>query len=522
MRKKSLTIATIILALCMTACGGSGSSVDIKLSQAPDYSKYTHRFDPYAYSGPSDGKYKIDGEVFDVGEDFRTKERLKEYQDAGFSIWFPQNTGIVINGHFNETIWLEQKYLMDDAHDLGLKVILCDTRLQGLSRQEGSLIGTDDPETEEVEEYQFASEEALDAYIGECIALYKDHPAFYGLMLTDEPRVFHVTAFGQMYRAMKRVMPDKFIQYNLLPVATSYYDTGADRFPELTPEEDNPAWSDVERALVRYEKYLNMFLDEMPGVEYLQFDDYPIHPNLIDADYLPGLQIAAKVCAERNIELHVVSQTFGMRGSGPKSDLWWVGPSESDLYWMNNILLGFGVKQIHYFTYWTKADNSTTGEYFVDGCSFITRSGDKTELYYSMQKILAENQNFAPVIKQFAYQGSKSYAKVPLNFDMTQVSQMDNSYEFKKVKNVEFEKEIGIVTELYDSENDNYLYMMMNALGSWNEGSYAYQTNTIQFSDEYTHVVVYKNGVGTPQKLGAGNTLTVELAAGEAVFLLPY
>mgnify|MGYP006967412122 CR=1 FL=1 len=66
------------------------------------------------------------------------------------------------------------------------------------------------------------------------------------------------------------------------------------------------------------------------------------------------------------------------------------------------------------------------------------------------------------------------------------------------------------------------MYMIMNFISGWNEGSRAYQTNVVTFSSEYTHVVVYKNGVGTPQKLGAGNTLEVEVAPGEAVFVLPY
>ena len=64
--------------------------------------------------------------------------------------------------------------------------------------------------------------------------------------------------------------------------------------------------------------------------------------------------------------------------------------------------------------------------------------------------------------------------------------------------------------------------MVMNVLSGNDKGSVAYQTNTITFSNEYTHVVVYKDGVGTPQKLEEGNKLTVELEAGQAVYLLPY
>ena len=546
MKKTKISIVASILAICTlacTACGGKNSSSsssyspenDPKLLQAPDYSKYTHRFDSYAYSGPSDGIYRIDKEPFNVGQDFRTLENYQDYAAAGFTIYLPQNVGVKIASDFDEEVWAEEKVHMDAAYEAGLKIVLNDQRLQWLSTQQGSLIGVDgedDPTTEEVEtdkDYRFASEEELDDYIRKCMTLYKDHPGFYGLMLGDEPRIYHLTAYSQMYQAFKRVAPDMYIQYNLLPNSTVYNDKdGIDnvkddvRFPELTEEETDPSWTETQIDLKRYEKYLNMFMDAMPGIGFLQFDDYPIHQGTIDQDYLSGLQVAAKVCKERNLELHVVSQSCGMYSSGPDGYLYLAPITKADCQWMNNVLLGFGVKQIHYFTYWTKADNFTTGEYYIDGASFVTYGGEKTDLYYWMQEIMANNQKFAPVIKQFNYQGSKSYRITPTNFDRTHIDLVDNSYEFKKLTNVVFEKELGFVTELYDAENDNYMYMVMNLVGAWAEGSRAYQTNEVTFSSEYTHVVIYKNGVGTPQKLEEGNKLTVELAPGEAVYLLPY
>jgi hypothetical protein len=314
-----------------------------------------------------------------------------------------------------------------------------------------------------------------------------------------------------------------YIQYNLLPVATAIDEKEANnRFPALTEEEDNKNLTFKERIFLRYEKYLNLFLDEMPGIDYLQYDDYPVRPAGLESEFFRGLQIAAKVCKERDLKLNIVAQTFALRSGGPTGNFYWRQVKEGDARWMNNVLLGMGVEQIHYFTYWTKASNSTTGEYFEDGASFMTREGLKTEMYHFMQKIMMENDKFAPVIKQFDYQGSRTYAVLPCDLDVTQSVDADNSYTFKKLTNVQFEKEIGLVTELYDAENKNYMYMFMNMLGAWNEGSLSYQVNEITFSSEYTHVVIYKNGVGTPQKLEEGNKLTIELAAGEAVFVLPY
>ena len=510
-----MSVFTLFAVACQPQA--TSSSFDEKLSQAPDYSKYTDTFEAYAYSGPSNGTYKIDGVVYDVGKSFMTYERYVEYKEAGFTIYLSQHTGVRIAGDFNEDVWAEEKIKMDAAYEAGLKILLTDQRLLNLSKSDESLL----KENEEDTKYQFETEADLDAYVQECIALYKDHPGFYGLQLGDEPRTRHVTSYGEMYRAIKRALPDIFVQYNLLPMNTSVPDELGERIPLLTAEEDNANWTDLERQFARYEKYLNTYLDVLPGVGYLQYDVYPIQEKDINIDHIRALQIAAKVCKERGIELHIVSQTMGMYKYGPKGTLWHRSPKQGDLQWMNNLLLGFGVKQINSFTYMTKGENSTTAEYFIDGASFISYSGEKTKLYYWMQEIMANNQKFAPTIKQFAYQGSRSYTIAPTHFNSTHAIYVDNSYTFKKLKDVSFNKEVGFVSELYDSENNNYMYMIMNLVGAWNEGSRSYQVNTVTFSDEYTHVVVYKNGVGTPQKLDNGK-LTVQLAPGEAVFALPY
>ena len=63
--KQVLALVLSFGTLALTACGGKNSSSedDPKLLQAPDYSKYTHQFDAYAYSGPNPGYWTLDGEM---------------------------------------------------------------------------------------------------------------------------------------------------------------------------------------------------------------------------------------------------------------------------------------------------------------------------------------------------------------------------------------------------------------------------------------------------------------------------
>ena len=519
MKKKQIFSIALATSMCfLTACNLlPSSSDDPKLLEAPDYSAYTNRFESYGYGSPNPGYWILDDERIELGEDFRTVERYREYKDAGFSMLLCGHEDVTINSDSVEQ-WEMQKWVVDNAHEAGLKVILCDQRIQSLSMtdmRKKRLVGVDDPETPEVEEYTFASETELDEYIESCMTLYKDHPGFYGLALGDEPRWYNVEAFGQVFRSLKRVAPEIFIQYNLLPTVS----TMGQMDDLFLPIDGAEFGTFEEEMLARYEQYLNSFMDVMTGVDYLQYDDYPMSIDVINDLYLPTLQVAAKVAKERDVELRLVTQTFSMRWQG---DLHKRKIDEKAARWLNNTLVGFGVKQIHYFTYWTKLYNQTEGELFIDDASFVTRAGEKTEIYYFMQKIMAENQTFAPVVLNFDYQGSRSYLNLPTYFYAEHMAHVDNSYVFQKLTNVQVDKESALLTELYDEENNRFMYMVMNTTDTINRGSMAYQTTELTFSSEYTHVAIYKNGVATPKKLEAGNKLYVELTPGEAVYVIPY
>jgi hypothetical protein len=134
-------------------------------------------FGLYGYSPPTDGTYRVDGEIKTTGEDYRTVERYREYKDAGFNILLMQHTSRY-EGEDWETS--SAKMVMDRAIEAGLnKAIINDKRIWDLCREEDGIIGEGKP---------FIDETALDTFLSECISVYKTHPAFYGIQLLDEPR----------------------------------------------------------------------------------------------------------------------------------------------------------------------------------------------------------------------------------------------------------------------------------------------------------------------------------------------
>ena len=50
---------------------------------------------------------------------------------------------------------------------------------------------------------------------------------------------------------------------------------------------------------------------------------------------------------------------------------------------------------------------------------------------------------------------------------------------------------MGVLTlvQVLGNVYSSYMYMIMNFISGWNEGSRAYQTNVVTVSNEYTHVV---------------------------------
>ena len=90
---------------------------------------------------------------------------------------------------------------------------------------------------------------------------------------------------------------------------------------------------------------------------------------------------------------------------------------------------------------------------------------------------------------------------------------------FRLLTGVTTNLEYTLVTELYDKDNYNYMYMVMNTIDP-NEGGT--QSITVTFNDTIDKIYVYdQTGKRTAVTL-TNHTYTVTLTAGQAVYLLPY
>ena len=96
-----------------------------------------------------------------------------------------------------------------------------------------------------------------------------------------------------------------------------------------------------------------------------------------------------------------------------------------------------------------------------------------------------------------------------------------NETTYAKLKKVSLNKECEMVNELYDAENNRYMYMAMNVVDPAYKGSGVYQTITLEFASEYKYALVYRDGERKLHKLDNGK-LQVKAAPGEASFVIPF
>ncbi|MBE7100329.1 MAG: hypothetical protein E7364_01820 [Clostridiales bacterium] len=495
---------------------GSGSTpeVDTLAWMNEFYGSNTDRFDFYAYSAYSDGTYEINGQEYYIGKNLANLKQYSQYGEVGMTIYFPQSD-MIVDGSAQSLA--NAKKLIDDLAKVGIhKTILQDSRILYLSMQETAIVG---------EGCQFADQTALDTYIYECVKDYADYPGVYGVMLGDEPKYSMLSAYAAVYNSIKNVNKkygfNLFIQYNLNPlnvsetVYTNYY-----------PASDGTyAWNDwrfsiwasrFDHTVTRYTQYINDFLDAM-NPDSIMYDDYPLMENAdgdleIKDSYIPCLQIVAKAAAERGIKFYHVTQAYENNADGTIHRR---AVTEKGAKWLNNILLGFGAKQIAYYTYYTRGESDASGaESYVDGQSFVDYNGNPTALYYTMKDILSDNQIFAKVILQFNYMGSKVYGSTSANH----LGEITVSNGFMKLTGCSINTGSALVTELYDEGNNNYMYMAMNVLDP--DVAQTSENVTMTFSG-YTKALVYSNGEFTEVALSNG-VYTATVTPGEAVFVIPH
>jgi hypothetical protein len=327
------------------------------------------------------------------------------------------------------------------------------------------------------------------ATLEQIMAPFKDHPAFKGNMIIDEPGAAPFKGLGIYHQIYREMFPDKDFYVNLFPTYSSL----------------------SQRDGRSYVEYIQEFID-LVNPEFLSYDHYPLmvfydQPVLTD-DYLLNLDFVSEMTKEAGIPFWLFIQTIGYTTvSGTQARR----PNEADVRWQVGVSKAFGAQGIQHFTYWTPGTNNN--ESFTD--AMIDRDGNKTDLYYAVQKVNHEVLFYDHVYLSFDWQGVMTYspdANEPhVNFRM--LGNPITSHKRIRSLNADEHTLIGV----FKNENNVDGFMVVN----YNDPALAQEnTVTIRFN-EAKHAIIYHQGERHIVNLNRG-VLNLDLEAGDYAFVIPY
>jgi hypothetical protein len=177
---------------------------------------------------------------------------------------------------------------------------------------------------------------------------YKDHPAYLGFFVDDEP---HKDRFDVV-----RMIKDRILKKDPKHLA---YINSTDQWAK--------------------EEWVNEFMDRLDP-QVLSFDTYPITRSGCEGEYFKKLDIFRRVALKRKVPMWAFSMLVKMER--------WPLQTGGAMAFQQYSNLAYGAHGLQYFTYAN-----------VAGPAAVEANGDKTPQYFVLKKLNAEITKIAPLLK---------------------------------------------------------------------------------------------------------------------------
>lgn len=397
-----------------------------------------------------------------------TEEHYQNIKDSGIK---------VIYGLYDNTI-PDILAALDMAELVGIDYYVYHWGLRGLFQDVFDSQGNPIPEEVESDFDTFKS----------IVDNFKDHKAFKGIKIWDEPSAGLYKGFALYKTKFDEYLPGKDFYINLFPTYASI----------------------AQRGGVDYEEYISQYVD-LIGMEFISYDHYPLmlfyEESVLTDDYLLNLEIIANQAVKSNVPFWLFIQTISYSNiTGTQTRR----PTEADIRWQVAVSMAYGAKGIQHFTYWTPIEGGV--ESFTPG--MIEVDGTKGELYEAASKVNHEVLSFDHVYLQFDWKGVLTHSADPddVNVNFRMISPLESH---KRIRSIESENDVLIGT--FKDKDDNDGFMIVNF-----EDPFYGKTNEVEirFKDA-THAIVFIKGEKETVELDKG-ILRYDLESGEGIFVIPY
>ena len=511
-KKIALFLASLTMA-CMTGCVQLEEERTVSL---PDYSNKDLEF---LFSGGLNNGWITHSEtnekLYIEEQNLLTEEDMRNFVEMGNNVLYA-GRGTYPFELEEEWQTSNAKMVGDLAYSQGIdKVYIADRAFLNHMQKSYKLL--------DAETGIYKTTEELDAFVTSRLQLYIQEPWIYGIDLRDEPSYKETDNIGALsasiLRCSRALGKELRVHVNLHPHK-------ANVAPTLFAEAGT-----YENARDAYTQYIENYIVK-GETNQMCVDHYLFHPEGSDWGYYATLQTLRELCTKYDIEMQFYAHSFSDYKNGKQTfrDI-----GQAELYHNINSLVGFGVKEIHWFRYAPFPSGYGGGEHGYDRGYFIDRYGNLNDLYYYGKQIIEQYQSFANIALSYEYTGGKFFRteNVVSLFEVDQLTtnaldsvtktrnEWDNSYELTLVKDLEMSNEMMFLTELYDEDNDLYMYMVMNPIDPY-YSAYGDTTQvvTVDFGTEYEWAAEFDCGQLSYVKLDDGK-YTKRLSAGYASYVIP-
>jgi hypothetical protein len=311
------------------------------------------------------------------------------------------------------------------------------------------------------------------------LSAYKNHPAFMGNMLSDEPSTPIFELLGECQKNFTKAAPNSCLYVNLLP---NYATKNQLFISKSDGGGGNPTKQD-------YQNYLDQYVTAVKP-KYLSYDYYPIsdiYPTVASA-YFENMSAIRYTAKKSNIPFWVFIQSCSF-GGGTRI------PTKSETFWQVNTSLAYGAKGIQYFTYWQPIESNDFAG------SMITKTGQKTPIYYDVQEM---NRQVAAV--DSVLMNSNSKGLIVYKTSAAPVPVEDKLSNYKELTSVS--GNTPMLIGCFDYNGKSVYYVVNNTINK--DGNV-----TLNFSKNL-NTNVTQNAVRSQK---AGKSITINLNAGEGALV---
>lgn len=311
-------------------------------------------------------------------------------------------------------------------------------------------------------DHRFADPEADERELAAAAEYYRSTGVVFGVSVCDEPGRKKFSVLSDCYKKYKKLLGNLCFYINHMPMYAGCSQinggwwTGSGAEPESTTEE--------------YSRFIDDFCSAI-NIPVLSYDFYPFRweKGIPDKRYYEQLVVCREKAEKYDRSLWNFTQLTSWNRDYIRNTEY------TEIAWLNNTSLAFGVVGLQYFCYWTPTDAG--GEKFLS--AMITRDGKRTKHYAYVKKLNAELSRIESFFLKAEHKG------VVVQGDAG-CSVPESKIVLSSFGALEYIDSCGVIVGCFNYEGKNMYYVV-------NGSPVSYRTAELRFTEEI-RADVYEHG----------------------------